>query len=82
MFFTEFASLLETLIISPGQLLITGDFNVHVDDENNTNAAAFIELLNTANLQQHVTMHTHMGLHTLDLIITEQSNNHCVEHIC
>ena len=31
-FFDEFAVLLETLVLCPGKLILTGDFNIHVDD--------------------------------------------------
>lgn len=75
MFFTEFASLLETLITCPGQLLITGDFNFHIEDQQDSNARMFLDLLDSANLHQHVVTPTHDNSHTLDLIITNEADD-------
>ena len=55
---------------TPHEFLITGDFNIHVDDHTDSNAAQFLTLLDQANLTQHVTFPTHRQSHTLDLVIT------------
>ena len=67
-FFTESADYLESVILSPEELLITGDFNIHVDNPDNVDARHLLELLDSMALIQHVT--SHVSGHTLDLIIT------------
>lgn len=75
-FFEEFSTLLETLNTSPeNHLIITGDFNLHVDDSNNSNVIRFHDILHSANFKQHVNVPTHRHGHTLDLIITRQEDN-------
>jgi hypothetical protein len=54
----------------PGKLVVQGDFNFHMDDSNDTDAAAFAELLQSFGLEQHVHDATHQKGRTLDLIIT------------
>ena len=71
-FFADFADYLETLILSAEPLLITGDFNVHVDDSTNPDATRLLDLLDSMGLCQHVTHPTHELGHTIDLIITRQ----------
>ena len=72
MFLNDFSDLLEQTVVSCGKLLITGDFNFHVDVATNTSASRFLDLLDTFDLQQHITEPTHKDGHTLDLIITRK----------
>ena len=51
-------------------LVITGDFNIHVDNDTDTNAVAFNNLLSACGLTQHIDSSTHKCGHTLDLFIT------------
>ena len=74
-FFEDFASLLESSIAIPGKLLITGDFNVHVDDCNDNEAKQFLNLLELCGLQQHIVGATHIKGHTLDLIIDRNDDD-------
>jgi len=55
---------------SSREFLITGDFNIHVDDLTDSNATQFLSLLDHANLTQHVLFPIHRHSHTLDLVIT------------
>jgi hypothetical protein len=73
-FLTEFTAYLESIILSVEPLLIVGDFNLHVDDPNDAVAVAFLDTLESLNLEQHVTGPTHVHNHTLDLAITRQSD--------
>ena len=68
MFYYEFSRLIEMLVDEPNPLAITGDFNFHVDDSGNLEAMRFLDLLDSANLVQHVLEPTHRLGHTLDLI--------------
>ena len=71
-FLDEFRSLLEDRISSPGHLVILGDFNF-VDNTADSNAKKFLDLLELLNFSQHVTSITHKAGHTLDLVITHDS---------
>ena len=59
--------------MSPEPLLITGDFNVHVNVPCDSYATRFQELLTSMGLKQHVDK-TISG-HTLDLIVTRCSDS-------
>ena len=74
-FLADFTDYLETLILSTEPLVITGDFNVHVDDSTNPDATRLLDLLDSMSLCQHVTQPTHELGHTIDLIITRQSDS-------
>ena len=58
---------------SPGRLVILGDLNFHVDNAADSNAKKFLDLLDLLNFSQHVTSITHKAGHTLDLVITRDS---------
>lgn len=47
MFFNEFPILLERLAVANGHLLLTGDFNFHVDDCTDSLASRFLDLLDS-----------------------------------
>ena len=53
-------------------LLITGNFNIHVDVVEDPGRVKLLDLLEAMGLLQHVTTPTHESGHTLDLIITRQ----------
>ena len=74
-FLEEFAVYLESIILSSEALCLTGDFNVHVDDPNDSSARCFRELLESMPLTQHVNVLTHDQGHTLDLVITRNSDS-------
>ena len=70
LFFEEFCTLAEQLVVSPGNLLLVGDFNYHVDNISNPDTVKFNKILESFSLVQHVNGPTHKKGHTLDLIIT------------
>ena len=71
-FFDEISELFAVLCMTPDRLLITGDFNIHVDKPEDPAAAKFLSLLQSLGLVQHVTVPTHVAGHTLDLVITRE----------
>ena len=68
-FFHEFAEYLKSLVIPSNKLLITVDFNFHIDVPTDPNDIHFKDPLDTMGLVQHVKLPTHIHGHTLDLII-------------
>ena len=74
-FFDEFATLAEQLVAVPGNLLIVGDFNYHLDASSDTDAKRFNNILESFNLHQHVNLSTHKHGHTLDLVITRSDDD-------
>ena len=73
-FFDDFTDYLETVILCKEQLVIVGDFNIHVGVLSNSDSTKFRDLLESFCVQQHVVGPTHIHSHTLDLIITRQSD--------
>ena len=74
-FLEDFQTLVSVASTLPHEFLITGDFNIHVDDPTDPNAIQFLTLLDHANLIQHVTCPTHRQSHTLDLVITATNSS-------
>ena len=72
LFFEEFSSLLEEVVVCSEELLIIGDFNFHMDDTADRYAAQFGSLLELLNLKQHVAVPTHRSGHILDLVISRK----------
>ena len=52
----------------PGNLLIVGDFNLHLDDQNDPRATKFLNLIELHGIAQLVQEPTHKTKHILDLI--------------
>ena len=81
-FFEEFSTYLENTVMCPEILLITGDFNFHLDNTMDGDANKSIDLLETFGLLQHVTLPTHSSGHILDLLISRSSNDINVLSTC
>ncbi len=67
-FIKEFADFLTELVLAADQVLIVGDFNIHVDNEKYVLGSAFIDILKSIGVRQHMLGPTHCN-HTLDLIL-------------
>ena len=75
MFLNEFNEFIQDHLLSCIPLLVTGDFNIHVDCEDNPESRSFADLLESLCCTQHVQFCTHTHGHTLDLLISRQSDN-------
>ena len=73
-FAVEWASYIEQFVEVQEELLIVGDFNIHVDSSNNE-SQSFLDILNANGLIQHVKSSTHQKGHILDLVITREHSN-------
>ena len=68
----EFNSFLSTAATTPHEFLITGDFNIHLDNPTDYYTSQF---LSSFNLTQHVNFPTHNKNHILDLVITSSDSS-------
>ncbi|XP_033096821.1 uncharacterized protein LOC117101067, partial [Anneissia japonica] len=75
MFLEDFSRFLESVAAIPGEIIILGDFNIHVDEANDRFATSFADLLDAVGLRQHVAERTHKSGHILDLLISRQSSS-------
>ena len=76
-FLDEFNTLLSLASTIPHNFLITGDFNLHLDDPLNSQVSQFLSALDAANLTQLVNFPTHRDHHTLDLVIAHNRSSIC-----
>ena len=74
-FITDFGDLIEQTSNLSEKLIILGDFNIHVDNNNDSEANQFLDLLDAFGLKQHVSGSTHVRGHTLHLVISRDSDN-------
>ncbi len=65
-------------MLAADKVLIVGDFNIHVDNENAL-GSAFIDILNSIGVRQHVSGPTHCRNHTLDLILSHGTDINDIE---
>ena len=70
-FYDEFAEFLSILHAQYDKCIISGDFNLHVDDKTDKASVEFMDLLESMDFVQHVSEPTHNRGHTLDLLITK-----------
>ena len=75
MFFADFSSMLEVINNIPGRVMLAGDFNIHVDDCTDRDAITMLNMLCSVGLKQHVDVPTHKNGHTLDLLITRETDD-------
>uniref|UniRef100_A0A8C6WDV8 Reverse transcriptase domain-containing protein n=1 Tax=Neogobius melanostomus TaxID=47308 RepID=A0A8C6WDV8_9GOBI len=73
-FIEDFTELLSFICTDFDCLVISGDFNVHVDVTNDRHAKELNAVLEMFGLTQHVSEVTHNKGHTLDLVITKGVN--------
>ncbi len=67
-FIKEFGDFISELVLAADKVLIVGDFNIHVDNEKDALGSAFIDILNSIGVRQHVSGPTHCQNHILDII--------------
>ena len=70
-FLTEFTNWITDVVVQDTNLLVVGDFNLHINNENDENAANFKESVIALGLEQHVAKPTHKSGNILDIIFTE-----------
>jgi len=73
-FLDEFNSFLSFAATTPHEFIITGDFNIHLDNLSAHTTSQYLYLLSSFNLTQHVNFATHNQNHILDLVITSSDS--------
>ncbi|XP_059195659.1 uncharacterized protein LOC131976578, partial [Centropristis striata] len=67
---SQFSEFLSSLVLITDKVIIVGDFNIHVDVDNDSLSTAFISLLESIGFNQKVHEATPSFNHTLDLVLT------------
>ena len=73
-FFEIFTQFLEDIDQNSADVIIVGDFNLHIDNPIRPEVSKFIHLLDDFGLKLRVQGPTHVSGHTLDLVITRQDS--------
>ena len=74
-FLDKFTEWLANILGSFNNMIVLGDFNVHINDENDNEAGIFEETITSLSFNQHVTFPTHQQGNILDLVFTETCNS-------
>ena len=78
-FLSEFDNFIDENSTLPGKLMLLGNFNIHVDTPEESDARHFLTTL--SGLYQYVTEVTHEKSHVLDLVITPEGENHVLRYV-
>lgn len=69
-FLSEFQCLLENVSLIASNLLVLGDFNIHMNKKDCQQTKSFSQLIDSFGLTQHVNQATHRSGNMLDLVIS------------
>ena len=75
MFNEEFTQFLSDIQVNYKNLIVLGDFNVHINDPTDNDTQFFISLMKSAGLHQHVGSATHKAGNILDHVYTEEGGD-------
>ena len=66
-----------------GELVLIGDFNVHIDSPEAPDTILFSDFLDSLNLKNLVDFSTHLSNHSIDLIIMDKNSilSHILEEV-
>ena len=73
-FFDEFTDFLADHHRRNSEVVIMGDFNFHVNKNDDTHAKKLLDILKMFDMKQHITEPTHKNGNTLDLLITPKDS--------
>ena len=80
-FLQEFERLIVNYLLHPSDIILTGDFNIHMDNTSNNHANQFKDVLSAHGLIQHIAALTHRYGHCLDLMITRENTLPLISNI-
>ncbi|VDI33663.1 Hypothetical predicted protein [Mytilus galloprovincialis] len=72
-FFKEWSDFLDCTVKIPEEIILTGDFNFHLDYKNNCENRKFEETISDHGLVQHLVGASHIRGNTLDVIICREN---------
>ena len=75
MFVSEFLDWLHDQMIQYRNIIIVGDINLHLNNNVDVEAGAFMDNIEETGLDFHSKLTTHKAGNTLDILITEESSN-------
>ena len=70
-FLNEFTEWDIDILADNNNLLLLGDFNIHIDEENDEDANNFRDTMEALGMIQHIRFSTHKANHITDHIYTE-----------
>ena len=79
-FLDELSDHLDETVYSGGNLIVLGDFNFHVDDTSDADATKFIDMIESYDIAQHVSVSTHRKGHPLDFLMF-RSDEPCISNL-
>ena len=80
-FFEELQTYLEVVTLYKCQIIVAGDFNIHVECSNDKDAAKLNDILLNFDCKQHVPHETrHRNGGTLDLVIPTSKSKQCLSN--
>nr|XP_054757263.1 uncharacterized protein LOC129263376 [Lytechinus pictus] len=79
-FLEEFLTLLESAAVDVYPPILLGDFNIHVDDSSDNFARSFLNGVEALGFKQHINRPTHKAGHTLDLVLSRNSEDIISQH--
>ena len=74
-FLDTFTQFLEDIDRNSADIIIAGDFNLHIDNATRPDVTKFLNLLDCFGLNVRVEKPTHVSGHTLDLVITRKDSS-------
>ena len=74
-FLDKFTEWLANILGTFSNTIVLGDFNIHINDENDNDAGIFVGAITALGFNKHVTFPTHWVGNILDLVFTETCNS-------
>ena len=74
-FMDKFTVWLASISSSFSNMMLLGDFNIHINDENDNEAGIFMDTMIALCFKQHVSFPIHRACNILDLVFTETCNS-------
>ena len=78
-FCEDFSDFLSEVMAEETHVIVAGDFNIHINNTEDSNARLFLERMDSLGLHQHVSGPTQKSGNTLDLIFTEADSHFNIE---
>ena len=75
----KFTEWLSNIPGSFSNMIVLGDFNIHINDKNDNDAGIFVDTITALGFNQHVTFPTHWVGNILDCVFTETCNSNKVK---